>query len=85
MFHPGGFGGPDYAQNKHNEREEGSVLKPILFLVALLFAWGLCFAAGLWLGLGWYAWPLGSVVLISAFISFSIVRVSRRVPPSKRI
>ena len=77
MFHPGGFGGPDYAQNKHNEREEGSVLKPILCLVALLFGWGLCFAAGLWLGLGWYAWPLGSVVLISAFISFSIVRVSR--------
>ena len=37
MFHPGGFGGPDYAQNKHNEREEGSVLKPILFIVP--FVW----------------------------------------------
>lgn len=84
MFHPGGFGSDDYAQDKHNARDEGSVLKPVLFLVALLFGWVLCFAAGLWLGFGWYAWPLGSVVLISAFISFSIIRVSRGVPSTKR-
>ncbi|HAW97349.1 MAG TPA: hypothetical protein DCX67_02330 [Opitutae bacterium] len=84
MFHPGGFGNSDYAHRKHSVRDEGSVLKPVLFLVALLFGWSLCFATGLWLGFGWYAWPLGSVVLISAFISISIVRASRRVSSTKR-
>ena len=72
MFHPGGFGGPDYAQTnltlcgRISPQADPVSRYPFVWLGPLLWV-------GLWLGLGWYAWPLGSVVLISAFISFSIV------------
>jgi len=78
MFHPGGFGGSDHAHRKPRMRDDPSVLKPVVLMVSLLLLWVLCFWAGLWLGFGWYAWPLGSFVLISGFISLSTFRASRK-------
>ena len=71
MFHPGGFGGSDYGNFDLYERNDPSVLKPVLLLVSLLLLWVICFMVGLSLGFGWYAWPLGTVVLLGIFLLFN--------------
>ena len=78
MFHPGGFGDFGRGYPDSRRKEEPSLFKPILFLVSLLLLWVVCFACGLWLGFGWYAWPLGSFVLLGGFIAFSTFRAYRR-------
>ena len=71
MYHPGGFGGgKDDPPLRSPKRSDPSVWKPIFFMVSFLFGWVFCFLVGINLGLGWYAWPFGSLMLASGFIVY---------------
>ncbi len=71
MYHPGGFGNNDNGPSEPSKRSEPSILRPILCLCSLLLIWTVIFLAGVSLGLGWYAWPMGSVFLGLLFLGRS--------------
>lgn len=78
MYHPGGFGGSNNNPFRSFKRSEPSLLKPIICLLGVLSGWTGCLLLGLHFGFGWYAWPLGSIVLGVCFFSGSLVFHTRR-------
>ena len=78
MYHPGGFGTNDDFFDRPMKKREPKLAGPILCLVAGLSLWGLLFYLGLRMGFGWFAWPLGSVFFLLAFLVFGAVSVRRQ-------
>ncbi len=78
MFHPGGFGGSNNDPLRSYKKVDPSLVKPILLLIGILSIWTACLMIGLHFGFGWYAWPLGSVVLGVGFFASSLIFHSRK-------
>ena len=74
MYHPGGFGKSGDNNNRPQPKSDPSIIRPILFLISILLTWVAFLLVGLELGLGWYAWPLGSVVLGISFFVYSLFK-----------
>jgi hypothetical protein len=74
MFHPGGFGESSDSHDKRPAKVDPCIIRPILFLVCILLSWTTCLVLGLQLGFGWYAWPLGTLVVGSVFIIYSVLK-----------
>ena len=83
MYHPGGFGTKNDFFDRPKKNREPRLTGPILCLVAGLSSWGIFFYFGLRLGFGWFAWPLGSVFFIFAFLLFGMISVFRQMPKKK--
>ena len=83
MYHPGGFGTKNDFFDRPKKNREPRLTGPILCLVAGLSSWGIFFYFGLRLGFGWFAWPLGSVFFIFAFLLFGMFSVFRQKPKKK--
>ena len=83
MYHPGGFGTKNDFFDRPKKSREPRLTGPILCLVAGLSSWGIFFYFGLRLGFGWFAWPLGSVFFIFAFLLFGMFSVFRQKPKKK--
>jgi len=83
MYHPGGFGTKNDFFDRPKKSREPRLTGPILCLVAGLSSWGIFFYFGLRLGFGWFAWPLGSVFFIFAFLLFGMISVFRQMPKKK--
>ena len=64
MYHPGGFGNSNGKRDLPLSKKEPSLVKAVFFLVGMLLFWVLCFITGLELGMGWYAWPIGTMFLL---------------------
>jgi len=74
MFHPGGFGESSDSHDKRPAKVDPCIIRPIIFLVCILLSWTTCLVLGLQLGFGWYAWPLGTLVVGSVFIIYSVLK-----------
>ena len=74
MFHPGGFGQSNESHDQRPANVDPSIVRPIIFLVCILLCWTTCLVVGLQLGFGWYAWPLGTLVVGSVFIIYSVLK-----------
>ena len=74
MFHPGGFGESNDSRGKRPAKVDPCIIRPIVFLVCILLSWTTCLVLGLQLGFGWYAWPLGTIVLSILFFAYIIVK-----------
>ena len=74
MFHPGSFGDSNDKFQPLPKKQEPSVFRAILFMVGMLVFWVLSFMLGLKLGMGWYAWPLGSFFLFFIFIGYNFFK-----------
>ena len=71
MFHPGGFGD---SNNRHppNAKKAGALgLSGHLVYGWYADFWLISFIGGLKLGMGWYAWPLGTFILFLFFVGFN--------------
>ena len=71
MFHPGGFGDSNDRHPRMPKKQEPSVYRAILCMVGMLIFWIVSFIGGLELGMGWYAWPLGTFVLFLFFVGYN--------------
>ena len=71
MFHPGGFGDSNDRPHRLPKKQEPSVYRAILCMVGMLIFWIVSFIGGLKLGMGWYAWPLGTFVLFLFFVGYN--------------
>ena len=80
MQNPREFGGTDNEYSKVYQRRDPSVLKPVLLLIGILLIWVGFLIGGISLGLGWYAWPAGTIFLTIGFFSYSITRRIKKGP-----
>lgn len=83
MYHPGGFGTKHDFFDRPKKKREPKLTVPILCLVTGLSVWGLFFYFGLRLGFGWFAWPIGSIFFILAFLLFGVFSVFSQKPKKK--
>ena len=74
MFHPGGFGNSNKGNHTLSNKHEPSIIRPLLCMVGMLILWVLGLLTGLKLGVGWYAWPLGTVVLFFVFFVYNFIK-----------
>ena len=77
MYHPGGFGNSNGKGDLPLSKKEPSLVKAVFFLVGMLMFWVLCFVTGLELGMGWYAWPIGTMFLFLIFIAYNFWKFRR--------
>tara|TARA_B100000963_G_scaffold361138_1_gene395061 strand:+ start:8260 stop:8559 length:300 start_codon:yes stop_codon:yes gene_type:complete len=78
MYHSGGFGNNDDFFDRPMKKKKSKLAVPILCMVAGLSLWGILFYLGLSMGFGWFAWPLGSVFFILAFLLFGVISVVKQ-------
>ncbi|MAK47504.1 MAG: hypothetical protein CMI24_09740 [Opitutae bacterium] len=77
MYHPGGFGNSNSRHDLPPYKREPSLTKAVFFLVGMLIFWVLCFVTGLKLGMGWYAWPIGTSLLFLVFFAYNLWQFRR--------
>jgi hypothetical protein len=73
MYHPGGFGNSK-SNNAFPEKEDPPLLVPLAVFVIFLILWVICFFVGLEFGMGWYAWPLGTLCLFIIFLTYNLFK-----------
>ena len=74
MFHPGGFGDSNGKSQPIPKKQEPSLAQAIFCMVGMLIFWVVSFIVGLKLGMGWYAWPLGTFLLIFFFVVYNFLQ-----------
>ena len=77
MFHPGGFGHSNGKTDPLPEKQEPPFWGAVLCMVGMLILWLVSFMIGLKLGMGWYAWPLGTLFLFLVFIAYNFLQFRR--------
>ena len=74
MFHPGGFGESNESHDRDPVNVDPCIIRPIFLLISILLTWVTILILGLQLGFGWYAWPLGTIVLSILFFAYIILK-----------
>ncbi|MEC7802482.1 MAG: hypothetical protein VX467_04825 [Verrucomicrobiota bacterium] len=74
MFHPGGFGDSNGKFQPIPKKQEPSLTQAIFCMVGMLIFWVVSFIVGLKLGMGWYAWPLGTFLLFLFFVVYNFLQ-----------